>query len=219
MKVSAEGHRVPSTRREAMNHVLWPELRQAEIAEWDKLMNKHKTFVEVSVKEQTKPALPLMHVYDFKLNTDSTIKRVKDRIVACGNRAKYGIDYNETFSATAQMRTFRCFMALAALHSLRVDAYDVTGAYLYGPMKETVFARYPPGFPGKPGHVLKVCNNIYGMPQAGRNWSEVLTTGFKGYGLVQLKSEPCVWIHPNTSLMIATHVDDILVASKSKEIN
>ena len=214
-KVTADGHKVPGTRKQAKNHVLWPEFRVAEKKEVDQLFQRG-TFKVVPKQNQTKPAIPLMFVYDIKLDKHNRAKRYKARCVALGNRCKPGVDFTETHSPTAQMRTFRCFLALAARDNLNVSAFDVTGAYLYGDLKETVFVQYPPGYKGEPGTILQCMKGLYGLPQAGRLWNKTMTDRFKKYGLKQSLSEPCVWVHPKKKLVISTHVDDILVASASQ---
>ena len=213
-KVSADGHRVPGTRHQAKQHVLWPQLEAAEKKEIDQLFDRG-TFKVVSVKNQTKKAVPLMFVYDFKLDNKNLIRKVKARCVVLGNRCKYGIDYTETHSATAQMRTFRCFLALAAQYDLEVNSCDISGAYLYGDLEETVFVKFPPGYKGEAGTVLQLMKGLYGLPQAGRLWAKTMHARFVKYGLKQVLSEPCVWVHPNKTLVISTHVDDILSAASS----
>ena len=211
-KVSAEGHRVPRNITEARRHALWPQIKEAIFREFETLKNMG-TWVEVKAKDLTKRPIGSMLVFDWKLNSDGTIRLPKARLVALGNQTQYGIDYEETHSATAQMRTFRTFCALATKFGLFLTMWDVKGAYLYGPVKKTIFMRPPAGWPCKPGTYYKLKKSLYGLPDAGRIWGEERDKRFKSFGMVQTKSEPCVWFHPTKRLMVSSHVDDILVAA------
>ena len=44
-------------------------------------------------------------VYDHKLNTEFQITRYKARLVAQGYKQVFGVDFNETFAPTMQIKT------------------------------------------------------------------------------------------------------------------
>ena len=51
-------------------------------------------------------------VYKVKYNSDGTISRYKEILVAKGYAYTYGIDYEETFSPIAKMATIHTIVAL-----------------------------------------------------------------------------------------------------------
>lgn len=61
-------------------------------------------------------------VYAIKRNEDGTDK-FKARYVAKGYSQKYGVDYEETFSPTANMTSVRVLMQKAAQLSLTPDGH------------------------------------------------------------------------------------------------
>ena len=49
-------------------------------------------------------------VFDFKLNDDGSIKRVKARFVGCGYSQVEGLDYDKTYAATLPGCCLRLFL-------------------------------------------------------------------------------------------------------------
>ena len=109
------------------------------------------------------------------------------RIVAGGHKQIEGVNYTETFSATAKMPMVRVVLANAAHQDWEVEHVDVKSAYLNAPLKEEIYMKPPRGVlkPGQERKVLKLLKGLYGLKQAGRGWymemSKVLINkiGFK----------------------------------------
>ncbi len=70
----------------------------------------------------------------------------KARYVAKGNSQVAGIDYNETFSPTADMSSVCSLMQLAAQHGLEMHQMDVKTAYLHATTDCEVYMEQPEGF-------------------------------------------------------------------------
>ncbi|KAG6590544.1 putative integrase [Phytophthora cinnamomi] len=88
-------------------------------------------------------------------------------------RAKYGIDYTETFSPVVKYVTLRMIIAVAKYFGWPMDQLDVVTAFLYGLMKEKVFCSVPEGVELDDGFdCVELLKAIYGLKQASRVWNE-----------------------------------------------
>ncbi|MBW0478213.1 hypothetical protein O181_017928 [Austropuccinia psidii MF-1] len=124
-------------------------------------------------------------VFDLKCNLDGTVEEFKARLVARGDRQRPGIDCAKTYTPTASLMSLRPLMGTAVLKGWQVASFNVSGAYLYSPVKECILMEPLVDFlPALWGKVLHLKKALYGMRQAGRNalcselnikWSEKLT--------------------------------------------
>lgn len=81
----------------------------------DALAQNH-TWDIVQCPDSVKP-IECKWVYSLKLQQYGTLDRYKARLVALGNRQKYGIDYDETFAPVAEVTTIRTILAVAVSQS------------------------------------------------------------------------------------------------------
>ena len=97
---------------------------------------------------------------------------------------------------------------------------DVATAFLNGKLKEEVYMKQPEGFVTK-GHehlVFRLKRSIYGLKQSSRCWNTVLDKKLKKMGFVQTDSDPCIYVATEGEMfVIAVHVDDIVLPTKSDE--
>jgi hypothetical protein len=75
-------------------------------------------------------------VYDIKKDKDD------------GYKQQEGIDFNKTFSSTAQIRTFR-FVVVAVHKGLKITQYDIGNAFLNSKLEEEICMEWPPGYPSE----------------------------------------------------------------------
>ena len=66
--------------------------------------------------------------------------------MAKGYSQTKGVDYNETFSPTANMTSIRVLLQLAAQHELILHQMDVKTAYLNVPIDCEIYIDQPEGF-------------------------------------------------------------------------
>ena len=64
-------------------------------------------------------------VFKRKIGPDGQVETCKARLVAKGFRQKYGIDYDETFSLIAMLKSIRILLAIAAYHDYEIWQMDV----------------------------------------------------------------------------------------------
>jgi transposase InsO family protein len=208
----------PAHRREMLIGPHSNEFMGAEIEELDALA-KNNTWSMVDLPPGRKP-ITCRWVYKYKLDRHNEIVRWKARLVARGFQQQQGLDYNETFAAVALMKSFRIIMAYAVAQGWELHQLDVNNAFLYSVLDEEVYMVFPPGYPGPKGKCLLLRKSIYGLKQAGRNWFTNLRNELLRLGFVQLKSDPCVYVHHDLQVIISVHVDDIsLFSSKLEHAN
>ena len=70
----------------------------------------------------------------------------KLEIVAKGFRQVQGVDYDETFSPVAMLKSVRIMLAIAAFHDYEIWQMDVKTAFLNGFIKEEFYMMQPERF-------------------------------------------------------------------------
>ncbi|MBW0543122.1 hypothetical protein O181_082837 [Austropuccinia psidii MF-1] len=140
---------------------------------------------------EKKPGMkPIGHwwVFDLKRNVDGSVERSKARLVARGDRQQPGVDCTKTYAPTASLMSLRLVLATAILKSLWVASFNVSGAYLYSPVDETVLIEPPVDFlPELQGKALFLKKALYGMQQAD---NAVVISNFPD-NMSNLKNELC----------------------------
>ena len=81
----------------------------------------------------------------------------KARIVAKGYTQKEGIDYEETFSPVAMLKSIRILLSIAAHLDYEIWQMDVKTAFLNGRLEESIYMIQSKGFIAK-GQEHRVCN-------------------------------------------------------------
>ena len=117
-------------------------------------------------------AIPCNEVLKIKQGPTGEIQSYRVHVVAGGHRQVEGVNYTETFSATAKMPTVCVVLANAVVQDWEIKHIDVKSTYLNAPLKETIYMRPPQGVlkPGQEGKVCRVLKGLYGLKQAGWGW-------------------------------------------------
>ena len=110
-------------------------------------------------------------VFKKKTDMDGKVHTYKARLVAKGFKQTHGIDYDETFSPVAMLKSIRILIAIVAYHDYEIWQIDVKTAFLNGNLLENVNMTQPEGFvqPKNSGKVCKLQRSIYGLKRA--SWS------------------------------------------------
>jgi hypothetical protein len=180
-------------------------------------IGKHGTAVVVMRPENRTP-ITCRWVYDIKRNEDNEITLFKARLVAHGFKQIQGVDFDKTFSSTAQMRSFRMTVMLACAFELDLVQWDISNAFLNGVLTEEIYMEYPPGYGGPPNTCLKLLKGLYGLKQASRIWNKKLIAELTKAGLVVCKTEPGMLYHPTKRCFVCLHVDDIITATADPQL-
>ena len=139
----------------------------------------------------------------------------KARLVENGYTQKEGVDYEETFSPVAMLKSIRILLSIAACLDYEIWKMDVKTAFLNGYLEESIYMMNPEGFVAKGQHqkVCKLLRSIYGLRQASRSWNLRFDETIKTYGFEQNVDVPCVYkyIKEKKVVFLVLYVDDILL--------
>ena len=108
-------------------------------------------------------------IFKRKMDVDGSVTIYKARLVAKGFRQVQGIDYDETFSPVAMLKSVRNM--LANCHIYESWQMDVKTTFLNGFLKEELYMMQPEGFvdPKGANKMCKLQRSIYGLVQASRS--------------------------------------------------
>ena len=132
-------------------------------------------------------------VFTYKLDTSGQIERYKARLVVKGFAQRYGIDYNETFSPTARMKSIKILLAIAAVEDMEAVHMDVSTAFLNGTLKEQVYMEQPDGFEDGTGKVCHLHRTLYGLKQSPREWYNDVNQTMQDMGFTSTAHDPSVF--------------------------
>ena len=84
-------------------------------------------------------------------------------LVAKGYTQKEGIDYEETFSLVAMLKSIRILLSIAAYYDYEIWQIDVKTTFLNGNLEEEIYMMQPEGFMAKNQEhmVYKLKKSIY----------------------------------------------------------
>ena len=154
-------------------------------------------------------------IYKKKKDIDGNVHIYKARLVAKGFRQVQGVDYDETFSPVAMLKSVRIILAIAAYFDYEIWQMDVKTAFLNGNLTEDVYMMQPEGFvdPTNAGKICKLQKSIYGLKQASRSWNIRFDEVVKGFGFNKNEEEAFVYKKESGSYVafLILYVDDILL--------
>ncbi|GKD10387.1 retrotransposon protein, putative, ty1-copia subclass [Tanacetum coccineum] len=110
-------------------------------------------------------------IFKKKTDMDGNIHTYKACLVAKGFTQTYGVDYEETFSPVADIKSIMILIAIAAYYDYEIWQMDVKTVFLNGRLNKDVYMVQPKGFvnPKHHGRVCKLQRSIYGLKQASRS--------------------------------------------------
>ncbi|GJU74025.1 retrotransposon protein, putative, ty1-copia subclass [Tanacetum coccineum] len=133
-------------------------------------------------------------LFKKKTDMDEAVHTYKARLVTKGYTQTLGIDYEETFSHVADIRSIRTLIAITAYYDYEIWQMDVKTVFLNRYLNEEVYMEQPEGFvnPKYPNRVCKLKRSIYGLKQASRQWNKRFDDEIKKFGFTQNRDEPYV---------------------------
>ncbi|KAL0345452.1 UNVERIFIED_CONTAM: Retrovirus-related Pol polyprotein from transposon TNT 1-94 [Sesamum radiatum] len=177
-------------------------------------MYDNKVWNLVDLPKGTRP-IECKWIYKIKTDMDGKIVVYKARLVAKGFKQIHGIDYDETFSPVAMLKSIRILLAIASYFDYEIWQMDVKTAFLNGYLEEEVYMTQPEGFvdPRSPKKVCKLQRSIYGLKQASRSWNLRFDEAIKEFGFLKNPEEACVYkkLSGSNIVFLVLYVDDILI--------
>jgi len=166
----------------------------------------------------------LTWVHKVKLDEKGK-KFVKSRLALRGDMLEAGVSYNpdQLFVPCAAHRSLLVIAKLAAWHGQRLYGIDFKNAYLNARMNDPVYAYAPDGLDreGHEGEILRIDGALYGAPQAGRRWYEILAPKLEELGFRLLDSDLCMFVEKDKSIRDAIvgvfHVDDLIFSAPNEQ--
>ncbi|WRX16500.1 Reverse transcriptase [Theobroma cacao] len=139
----------------------------------------------------------------------------KARLVAKGFTQRERINYEETFSPVAMLKSIKNLLSIVAHLDYMIWQMDVHTTFLNGDLQERIYVAQPKGFIKK-GHEHEICElhrSIYGLKQASQSWNIRFDTTIKSYGFQQNADKPCIYtrIQDKKVVFLGLYVDDILL--------
>ncbi|WVZ85239.1 LOW QUALITY PROTEIN: hypothetical protein U9M48_032186 [Paspalum notatum var. saurae] len=203
----------PKTFKEAVmgpNSEKWLEAMRSEL----KSIADNQVWNLVEPLDQVRP-IECKWVFKKKIDADENVHIYKARLVAKGFCQIQGVDYDETFSPVAMLKSIRILLAIVAYNDYEVWQMDVKTTFLNGNLSEDVYMTQPDGFvdPQNAGKVCKLLKSIHGLKQASRSWNLRFDEVVKGFGFIKNIEEPCVYkkVSGSALVFLVLYVDDKLL--------
>ena len=92
----------------------------------------------VDLPEGVKP-IGCKWIYKRKKNAEGKVETFKARLVATGYTQKEGLDYKETFSPVAMLKSIRILLSIRAALNYEIWQIDVKTAFLNGNLDEEIY--------------------------------------------------------------------------------
>ena len=202
---------IPNRVEEALQDPGWRAAMNEEMT----ALEKNNTW-ELTTLPRGKKAIGCRWVFTPKFQADSTLERLKARLVAKIYTQQQGIDYGETFAPVAKFNTVRVLIALAAKCEWDILQLDVKNAFLHGELQEEVYMQLPPGYQltNVPNQVCKLKKALYGLKQSPRAWFSRFTKAMIDLNYHQARGDHVLFIKHSTTgavTLLLVYVDDILI--------
>ena len=164
--------------------------------------------------EEIKP-IRCKWIYKKKRGLDGKVETFKAMVVAKGFTQKEGVNYEETFSPIAMLKSIRILLSIVAHFNYEIWQMDVKTTFLNGHLEECIYMMQPDGFieNGQEHMLCKLKRSIYGHKQASRSWNTRFDQSIKSYGFYQCLDESCKYKKCDGSMVVflVLYVDDIFL--------
>ena len=144
----------PTTYAKAIQGIhsaLWQDAMKSEMDS----MYTNQVWTLVDAPQGVKP-IGGKWVFMKKTDMDGNVQTYKTKLVAKRYRQRHGVEYNETFSPVAMIKSIGIMLAIVAYFDYEIWQMDVKNIFLNGNPLEDIYMQQPDGFV-VPKHANKVC--------------------------------------------------------------
>ena len=170
--------------------------------------------------------LPSTWAFRCKRYSDGSVRKLKARFCARGDKQVEGVDYFDTFAPVINWTTVRLMLILTLILNLSTCQVDYTAAFVHSPIDRDpnwenmsqqerdhsgVYLEMPRGF-AEQGKALKLRRSLYGLKQSPRNFFQHLKGKLEAVGLrSQDHVDPCLFM--SDKVIVLVYVDGTLFYS------
>jgi hypothetical protein len=202
-----------STLQQALNgsdSAEWEEALNYEISQLEKLGTWEIVDLPCGAN-----LIPYHYVLANKQGQDGEKLKLCVCLIVNGQRQKFGVDYFNTFTATANMSTIHTVLAMAAQQDWEIHQIDIKSTYLYASIQEEIYMHVPPGYlrDDQCGKVLKLKRSLPELKRAGHEWAEELVGMFAKLEFSRLRVDQTVYYKCTSKeqMVITVSIDDMAV--------
>ena len=212
-----------STKANAADHPTWEQAMNGPEANgyWEACMKELNTLEtkrdawEVVKREPWMKVLPSTWAFRCKRYPDGSVRKLKARFCARGDKQIEGVDCFDTFAPVVNWTTVRLMLILTLILNLATCQVDYTAAFVHAPIDTDVYLDMPRGF-AEPNKVYRLKHSLYGLRQSPRNFFQHLKSKLEAVGLQsQEQVDPCLFM--SDKVIVLVYVDDTLFYSPRKE--
>ena len=160
-------------------------------------------------------------VRNWKTDDRGNVIKPKSRMVARGFGQIHNVDFSEAFAPTPSTASVKIAVVVANEKGWLLWHLDVQQAFIQAHLDEAVYMRLPAGCGDMSGEVVLLQRAVYGLRQAGRQWSLRLSRVLlQTTGMEQSKADPLVFrkaVDGEVTLVVCIHVDDLAVTAKDQD--
>lgn len=200
----------PSTYQQAIQSDDSEKWRAAMEKEMKTLKENHTwDEIEESAVPKGHKIISTKWVYKIK-NSESDLPQFKARLVARG--FEQDNLSAAVYTPVAKLTTFRIFLAVANQKGFPVYQMDVTGAFLYGNIKQEVYVRLPEN------QIGKLNKSLYGLRESPKNWYERFDQFMYQENFVKSKNDLCLFYKIDCKYVtyVLIYVDDLLICGSDE---
>ena len=154
-------------------------------------------------------------VFKTKFGEQGEVVRHKARLVVRGDQQRPGIDFDDVYAPTADIKSLRTVVALAAQHGWQLHICDVMNAFVQADIDKATYVRQPEGYVqyGEDGEplVMQLHKGLYGLHQSPKLWHRKLVDFLLQHDFVQSPADACVLRNGSNGVIVVIYVDDVFI--------
>lgn len=162
--------------------------------------------------------LVINSMFIFNVKRDGTHK---SRLVSRGDQQKQGTYKTDMVANTVHQNALMTCLSNCLSNGYRIIQLDISPAYLYADIDETLYVRAPPHMKMK-DTVFQLRKSLYGLKPSGANWYNLIKSYLvQTVGRREMLGWPCVFTKrsDNAILIIYLFVDDMILFTNSTNLS